>query len=373
MNLISYSMNVHPGEDIVSIRRAISDIAIPLRTAFERGDEMPLGLRLSATAAQQLRVPETLRSFSAFLQANRLKIMGINGFPYGAFHGEAVKENVYMPDWTTDARQSYTHDIFYAATRLPIAPLGEHRLSVSTVPLGYDRDQGISDDIFENICSFALFLRKLEGFTGRRLCLALEPEPDCLLDSCQSVIDFFERLWLHPSWNPAYRDLIGVCFDTCHFAVGYEDPLCALRHLVSSHVPVARIQISAALEYTPYATIEDLTPFVDSVYLHQTTRRENDASVTCYPDLTSAILPELVGSRGRVHYHVPLVWQGNSHIGSTRNALTPAFWRYVRAGGWPLEIETYTYDVLPSTVCHRTLSEMLFEDMCWVRNQLRQV
>ena len=114
-------------------------------------------------------------------------------------------------------------------------------------------------------------------------------------------------------------------------------------------------------------------PFVDNVYLHQTTRRENDASVTCFPDFTQETLHEVVGTRGRIHYHVPLVWQGDGRIGSTRNALTPAFWRYVRAGGWPLEVETYTYSVLPKTVCNKTLSEMLFEDMHWVRNQLRQV
>lgn len=373
MNLISYCMNVHPGEDIASIRKAISDITLPLRTAFERGDTMPLGLRLSAMAAKELRDTETLRSFTSFLQGNRLKVMSINGFPYGAFHHQAVKEEVYSPDWTTEARQQYTHDLFYAATRLPIAFLDEHRFSVSTVPLAYNRDQGFEAAFIENICAMALFIRKLEGFTGRRLCLALEPEPDCLLDSSQSVIDFFEKLWCHPDWNPAYRDLIGICFDTCHFAVNYEDPLCALRHIVSANIPVARIQVSAALEFTSYATAAELMPFVDNVYLHQTTRRENDASVTCFPDLTAATVPELVGARGRIHYHVPLVWQGDTHIGSTRNALTPAFWRYVRAGGWPLEVETYTYNVLPKSVCHKTLSEMLFEDMHWVRNQLRQV
>ncbi len=373
MNLISYCMNVHPGEDIASIRKAISDITLPLRTAYERGDQMPLGLRLSATAAKELRDAETLRSFISFLHGNRLKVMGINGFPYGVFHHQTIKEDVYSPDWMTEERQQYTSDLLYAAVRLPMAFLGEHRMSVSTVPLAYDRDQGISEAFLDNICNMALFIRKLEGFTGRRLCLALEPEPDCLLDGSQSAIDFFEALWRHPNWNPAYRDLIGICFDTCHFAVGYEDPLCALRSLVSANIPIARIQISAALEFTSFATAEDLMPFVDNVYLHQTTRRENDASVTCFPDFTMETLQEVVGARGRIHYHVPLVWQGNGRIGSTRNALTPAFWRYVRAGGWPLEVETYTYDVLPKTVCSKTLSEMLFEDMHWVRNQLRQV
>jgi hypothetical protein len=145
--------------------------------------------------------------------------------------------------------------------------------------LAYDEGHGISENIFEELCSIALFLRKLEGFTGKRMCLALEPEPDCLLESTQTTIDFFERLWRHPLWVPAYRHYIGICFDTCHFALGYEDPLHALRSIVSANIPVARIQVSAALEFNRYTTVEDLRPFIDQEYLHQTRRRDAAADL----------------------------------------------------------------------------------------------
>ncbi len=374
MNPITYCMNVHPGEDLDSVMKALETVTLPLRDALGDDGVFPLGLRLGSVAAKALRVPESMRVIAGFMRRNRLGAIGINGFPYGPFHGQTVKTKVYEPDWESPHRVSYTRDLFYALTRLPSADLGnDHRLSITTVPLAYDRGQGVTETMFQNICAMALFLRKLEGFTGLRMCLALEPEPDCLLQDTRTTIDFFERLWQRPEWNPAYRDLIGLCFDTCHFAVGYEDPLNALRSLVSANVPISRIQISAALEFTQYATEADLEPFLDSVYLHQTARREDDASLTCFPDLTRDLFPELIGRRGRIHYHVPLTWPGTGRLGTTRHALTSAFWRYVRAGGWPIEIESYAYFVYPDYLRSRTLSESPLADLNWTREQLRNV
>ena len=287
MNPLTYCMNVHPGEDLAAVDKALADVTLPLRDALGGDCRFPIGLRFGSQAAKELRVPESVRRLTAFMRRNRLGAIGVNGFPYGPFHGQPIKTSVYEPDWENPHRAAYTRDLFYALTHLPAADLGnDHRLSVTTVPLAYNRGQGISDAMLTNLCGMALFLRKLEGFTGLRMCLALEPEPDCLLEDTRTTIDFFERLWQCPDWNPAYRDLIGVCFDACHFALGYEDPLNALRSIVSANIPVARIQASAALELTQYATVEDLAPFLDATYLHQTRRREDDASLTCFPDLT---------------------------------------------------------------------------------------
>lgn len=374
MNPITYCMNVHCGEDLRAVRKALEEVTLPLKDALCLPGVMPVGLRLGVEAAKALRVPEQVRRFATFLQRNRLGVIGINGFPYGTFHDTEVKAEAYHPDWNSDSRVLYTRDLFYTLSHLPAAPLGDdHSLSVTTVPLGYERDGDITERMLHNLCDMALFLRKLEGFTGQRLCLALEPEPDCLLESTRTVIDFFERLWQFREWSPTYQDYIGLCFDTCHFAVGYEDPLNALRSIVSANIPVARIQVSAALEFTQYATEADFLPFLDSTYMHQTRRRELDASLTCFPDLTRDMLPEIVGSRGRIHYHVPLSWKGEGGLSSTRATLTPAFWRYVRAGGWPLELETYAFFVYPNYLRQKTLSESLLEDLLWIQDQLRAV
>lgn len=372
-NPITYCMNIHPGETLADVRRALDEVTLPVRDALGQDTPFPIGLRLGAGAAHALRSQEELRRLASYLSRNRLSVIGINGFPYGEFHGEQVKTAVYEPDWTDRRRMQYTCDLFYALARLPHTRMGDHRPSVTTVPLAYDRGQGLSEGFFRHLCDMALFLRKLEGYTGVRMVLALEPEPDCLLESTRTVIDCFEALWRHPDWVSAYRDYIGVCFDTCHFAVSYEDPLYALRTLVSANIPIARIQASAALEFSPYTSAEDFRAFVGSIYLHQTRRREADASLTCFPDLTEALIPELVGCRGRIHCHVPLAWDGNGALGSTRHTLTPAFWRYVRAGGWPVEVETYTYSLLPDALRSGTLSEAILADLRWVREQLHAV
>ena len=136
---------------------------------------------------------------------------------------------------------------------------------------------------------------------------------------------------------------------------------------------MARIQVSAALEFTPYATEGDFRPFLDPIYMHQVCRREEDASMTCFADLDAESLPQILGRRGRIHFHVPLTWAGTGALGTTRHTLTPAFWRYVRAGGWPIEVESYAYFVYPDYLRTRTLSESLLGDLTWVRDQLRSV
>lgn len=373
MNPITYCMNVHPGEDLASVLAALENVTLPVRDAFHAESGFPVGLRLGADAAAALREPNVAKKVASYLTRNRLALIGINGFPYGRFHGARVKTAVYEPDWSDPRRVAYTRDLFYVLNQLPAVRLGDYAPSVTTVPVAYGTDREIPESCFTHLCDVALFLRKFEGLTGKRMMLALEPEPDCALECTQSTLDFFERLWQHPAWHPAYRDYIGLCFDTCHFAVAYEDPLNALRTLVAARVPVARIQISAALEYTAQASADDFVPFLDDTYLHQVRRREFDASVTRFPDLTAEVIPQLLGQGGRIHYHVPLAWEGGAQIGSTRRTLTYAFWRYVRAGGWPVEVETYTYLVSPEKLRKHTLSEALLDDLLWVQKQLRSV
>lgn len=373
MNPITYCMNVHPGERLEDIQIALEKVTIPLREAFAPDGFFPIGLRLGVGVAKALREPRVLKRFVSMLQHNRLATLGINGFPYGTFHGERVKEQVYQPDWNSALRVDYTRDLFYALAQLPIAQMGDYSASVTTVPLGYRLEGDISETIFEDLCEIALFLRKLEGFTGKRMCLALEPEPDCLLESTQTTIDFFERLWRHPLWTSAYRHYIGVCFDTCHFAVNYEDPLRALQRLVAAKIPIARIQVSAALAFHPQTSPEALRPYIDTVYLHQTRVSDSHLGIRSYRDFTEETLACVKGKSGRIHYHIPLAWAGTTELQTTRSLLTPAFWRYVRAGGWPLEIESYAYHVYPDNLRKKTLSEWLLEDLMWVKRQLQSV
>ena len=58
----------------------------------------------------------------------------MNGFPYGPFHGEAVKAQVHAPDWRTDERVAYTLRLAQIlAELLPEGVTG----GISTSPLSY--------------------------------------------------------------------------------------------------------------------------------------------------------------------------------------------------------------------------------------------
>ena len=73
----------------------------------------------------------------------------------------------------------------------------------------------------------------------------------------------------------------------------------------------------------------------------------------------------------RVHFHVPLFFTGNGPIGSTIGALTPDFFHDLREGACPhLEIETYTFDVLPPDVHPGDIVKSIAREYAWALGQL---
>jgi hypothetical protein len=73
----------------------------------------------------------------------------------------------------------------------------------------------------------------------------------------------------------------------------------------------------------------------------------------------------------RAHFHVPLFWAGGGPVQSTRGAMDEDFWALVRGGICPhLEIETYTFHVLPPALVDRTLLDHMEREFGWVGQQL---
>ena len=84
-----------------------------------------------ATAAGELSERNVLVEFQRWLDKNDCYVFTINGFPFGQFHGSRVKEQVYLPDWTSPERLEYTNLLFdLLAELLPAGVEG----SVSTLP-----------------------------------------------------------------------------------------------------------------------------------------------------------------------------------------------------------------------------------------------
>ncbi len=383
---LTYCMNVHPGETWPAVRASIETHAVSISRAVCPGRPFGLGLRLSRRTLDDLAVPGALESLRAVLREHDLYAFTINGFPYGAFHGQAVKTEVYRPDWTDPRRLDYTRDL--ADVLAGLLPEGVDG-SISTVPLsykGWTRDPAAESRLFDHLAAIVVHCHRLRQRTGREIHLGLEPEPDCVLETTPETVAWFEgpldreavprvasTLGCSPSAaREAIRRHLGVCVDTCHLAVQYESPADSLRTLAGHGIRISKVQLSAALEADADALArERLAAFCDPVYLHQVKRREVNGAITAFPDLPEALHSPAAGDSWRIHYHVPLYFEGDGVLRSTASTLDAPFWSAL--AGSPvshLEIETYTFHVLPAALQSDGVTRSIAREFEWVLPRL---
>ncbi len=375
---VTYCLNIHPGESWADNLAAIRTHLPQVRAALGYAGEFGLGLRLSARAAAELVVPERLAEFRSVLADLGLYAFTVNAFPYGQFHGTEVKERVYAPDWTTPERVAYTLDVArILAALLPEGVTG----SISTVPGTYRAwaRPGTTQELVANLAKTVTELARLETATGRRIQLALEPEPDCLWDTAEDCARLFNDDLPRLADVPEARvnRYLGICLDTCHQAVLFEPPVVALRRLIAAGVPVAKIQVSAAPVFpcSPDG-LAQAAQFVDPCYLHQTAIHCPDGAILRFPDLPAALVaarPLPATAELRTHFHIPLCIEGWEEMGSTRQELTPEFWSTARAAGiTQFEAETYTFGVLPPALRERPVADNVAAELRWLLAALEQ-
>ena len=387
---LTYCTNIHPGDGWSAVFENLARYAPGLKARFSPAAPFGIGLRLSARDAREL-LDGHIDAFKSFLDREGLYVAIINGFPHGSFHRSTVKEQVYAPDWRDPERVRYTLDLIEILGRLLPKEIDG---GVSTAPLSYKTwmatDDGSGwDTVTRHVAEIAAALVRLRERTGLLIHLDIEPEPDCSIENTDETIRFFED-WLLPHGAPALAAATGgsidlaraallehvrVCFDCCHFAVEFEDPAVALDRLTAAGIRIGRIQLSSALRVhvPPDATEESgavarLRAFADPVYLHQVVERdEQSAALQHYPDLPEALGQSSPSQKEwRIHFHVPLFLDRYEELGSTqdyvRTVLALARERQVTSH---LEIETYTWDVLPQAL-KVDLAESIAREYEWV-------
>ena len=382
---LTYCLNVHPGETWAENLAAIRAHVPAVRRLVGRAGSFGLGLRLSRAAAAELREPAKLAEFRAFLALHDLYVFTINGFPYGRFHGTAVKEDVYRPDWRDPERRDYTLTLAdILAALLPDGVSG----SISTVPGSYKawiRTAADVEQMVDNLIAVVRRLAEIREQTGREIVLGLEPEPDCFIETTAETIRFLEgplagegSALLSASagvsrarareWLAAH---VGVCFDTCHMALQFEDLAAGLSALRAAGVRIAKVQLSAALR-VPDAGALDATAamFRDPGYLHQVKTQGAGGRIESFADLPLAAGRGGTGE-SRIHFHVPLYFEGSGGGLSTGAALDGAFFRALRAGAsGHLEIETYTFHVLPDAVTSLDVDASIAREYEWALGRI---
>jgi len=351
-----------------------------------------LSLRLAALSAETLVNDKTARAgLKRFLAENDVYLYTANAFPYGAFKGTIVKEQVYEPDWRSEERTQYTINV--ADILADAAPEGLAS-SIQTAPLGFKpRVTGpdVIDSYTEHVMRVTAHLVQIEQRTGKTVTLGLEPEPRCFLETTDETIDYFtnhlysgraaERL-AKLAGIPisdaigALRRHLGIVFDIGHQAVGFEDIPASLQKLVNAGVPILKLQEVAAM-HMPHVTdetIEALQRFAKTVYLSQTVEKK-DGKITKFLNLEDAFAARKAdpGPREwRTHFHVPVFLDDlGGKFGTTRFALEEALKMHKEKPlSGQLEIETYTWDVLPDHLKTGDIVDYVCREIEWVRGQL---
>lgn len=388
---LSYCTNIHAGETWVEIEAALASYLPAIKRQVAPAVSMGIGLRLSAVAARGLAVPHVFERFKRFLHEGGFYVFTINAFPYGSFHGTRVKERVYEPDWRTLERLRFTAEAADVLARLlPEGGIG----SVSTVPGGFRESIATPNDVVsvaEGLVRAVAHLHNLRETSGRTIVLAIEPEPACFLETTNEAVRFLEDKLFSASSRAvlsgltgmssdrseeALRRHLGLCFDVCHSAVAFEETAATLDDVCAAGISVAKLQFSSALSAT--GRMSDLRhlfqKFDDGIYLHQAVERRNGV-LTRYTDLPEAFAAaERHGesSEWRVHCHVPVFLDRFDGLGSTQANLREALALCRRRKVAPhLEVETYTWSVLPPGIRNSDLAGDIVRELQWIQSELR--
>ncbi|MCC7375479.1 MAG: metabolite traffic protein EboE [Verrucomicrobiales bacterium] len=381
---LAYCTNIHRGETWDEISRALEQHVLAVRDQVKRmrGGDGPfaIGLRLSAQAARELRDPSRLDAFRRWLDHHECYVFTVNGFPYGQFHGTRVKEQVYAPDWTTQDRLDYTVTLFEILAR--ILPSGVDG-SVSTVPVSFKafgRDAAALAQARRHLWSCVEAIESLSRQHDRDLHLGLEPEPLCTLETSAEAVDFMDQLRADRPSDPRLTKHLGINYDCCHLAIEYESAQDALTRLHRHGIRLSKVHLSNALRVEPTPrVVQALRAFADDTYFHQVIERTPDGVLHRYTDLPVALerlasgaTTPPAGTEWRIHFHVPLhqrpagVFQTTSdHVAQTLDWL-----RHHPGTGSHLEMETYTWEVLPTELKSRSVVDQLSQEYAWTLGEL---
>lgn len=354
---------------------------------------MGLGLRLSNQASLELQNQLPLSQFKQWLSDNGAYVFTMNGFPYGDFHHTIVKENVHSPDWTTKERKDYTIRLFQILKAL--LPEGMEG-GISTSPLSY-RHWFKSNEEFKaatqastlNVIEVIEELIHIKEETGQLLHLDIEPEPDGILETGREFIDWFEndllvlgtpmiaRKFNIPNFDAAelIKKHLCLCYDVCHFAIGYEDHEAVLAELEQKGIKVGKLQISAALKADLLGSAAEreniksgFEAFNEITYLHQVVAKKIDGSLIRYPDLPLALEDfehkDIV--EWRAHFHVPISIEEVGLLQTTQDDITTLLkLQKNKPFTNHLEVETYTWEVLPEQI-KLPIAQSISNELNWV-------
>jgi hypothetical protein len=388
---LTYSTLVHPADDWEQLYGSLTTYLPKVKARFAGNRSFGVSLRLSANTAQTLGASAAERErLKKFLGDNDMYLYTVNAFPYGAFKNTVIKEQVYEPDWRSEERTRYTIAVADVLAEIGAPGIA---LSIQSSPLGF-KPRVTGRDVIASYTGHVLcvvaHLVALEARTGRLVQLALEPEPFCFLETTDETIAYFSKHLYSGAGaetlaklaqmpvaeaHGALRRHLGIVYDICHQAVEYEDIAASLQKLTEAGIPIFKLQEAAALhipEVTP-AAVDALKRYAKTIYLTQTLEKRN-GKLNRFLNLDDAIaaVERDPGPREwRTHIHVPVFLDDLGEFRTTRFAIADALRAHRHKPlSRHLEVETYTWDMLPDSLKSGDIVDYICRELDWVRGQL---
>ena len=393
---LTYCSNIHAGESWGDHFDQLKEHVPAIKKQVSPGKPFGIGLRLSNAASMELIEQKNISIFQQWLHDNDCYVFTMNGFPYGGFHRTSVKDKVHTPDWTTAEREAYT--IRLAQILSELLPDGMDG-GISTSPLSYrfwhttEQLPGVFEKSTLHLLAVLDQLIQIKQSTGKLIHIDIEPEPDGLLGEGKEFINWYTQ-YLLPMGIPYIAKLFGcseniaafhikehiqLCYDVCHFAICYEDHAAMIRQIQELGIKTGKIQISAALKAELPAELEKRAPVIEAfgrfnepTYLHQVVAMQQNGKLKRYADMPDA-LPDAYNTdvtEWRAHFHVPLFVEGYGLLQCTQQDIEQVLSIQQRQPFTAhLEIETYTWEVLPDDK-RLPLTQSIVREMQWVMGLL---
>ena len=380
-----YCTNVHAGNSLQEIKENLLTYTKLVQRIFLPQRPMGVGLWLSNDVCQELLATHQAGTFGGWLSENQLIPFTINGFPFRDFHQPVVKRLVYQPTWAQQERLDYTVGLAKIHSSLmQNEPFG----TISTLPLGWATDDSpeFRKQCAQNLIRCSEELAELREKTGKHIVLCIEPEPGCILQTSDTLVQFFEEYLLTGDSDSVERvlEFIGVCHDICHSAVMFEPQNVALSAYQNRGIQVGKVQVSSAVQVEfgyqcekeqADTLVHVLHQFAEDRYLHQTVIYDGGKTLF-FDDLNLALQQHGRNPFGvwRVHYHVPIFTRQLTVLGTTQSEIHDCMkWFDSQPTDQSdqvlhFEVETYAWSVLPETLRSKSLGDDIAREMIWFRD-----
>ena len=357
--MLGYCTNVHRGETFQSVISNLNTYSCAVAKKLEQ--QIGVGLWLSDTASREADACELKET----LQKCNLVVFTMNGFPFSNFHDEIVQHRVYEPNWCEQERLDYTLRL----ASLLASITDNLEAGISTLPLGWGNSAFANEDAAVMLATCVDNLEDIEQQTSKCIHLDIEAEPGCRLQRSSDICDFIN---LHFGDDERIRRYIRVCHDTCHAAIMRETAQECVDNYQNAGLSIGKVQLSSAIKVNfsteQQGIMDELQLISEPRYLHQTTISDGK-DVTFFEDLSDIQTHEPTGE-WIIHFHVPI---HKLHIGllaTTQEDLRESISVLVDIGVSSWEIETYTWDVTPTSLKDGDLVDSISRELKWASKQI---